>query len=159
MSYINKSLTDKWGTPKHIKDNYEGYFDPCPYPTPSWDGLQIDWVDKKKVFVNPPYSDIKSWAEKCYKTWVLAKQQNKSIKIVFLIPARTDTAYFHNYVYKYCNIEFIRGRLKFVDLTAVSKKPTSAPFPSILCTYENKKKKYNVTLLTPDGTKESLSPV
>ena len=65
MSYIKKSLTDKWGTPKHIKDNYKGYFDPCPYPTPSWDGLQIDWVDKKKVFVNPPYSDIKSWAEKC----------------------------------------------------------------------------------------------
>ena len=82
-----------------------------------------------------------------------------SIKIVILILARTDTAYFHNFVYKYSNIEFIRGRLKFVDLTAVGKKPTSAPFPSILCTYENKKKKYNVTLLTPDGTKESLSPV
>ena len=49
----------------------------------------------------------------------------------------TDTTYFHGYIYPYAKLDFIKGRLKFVDLTGVSKKPTSAPFPSMMCVFVN----------------------
>ena len=58
-------------------------------------------------------------------------------KIHLLIPTRTSTTYFHEYIYPYTEIHFIKGRLKFRDLTGVSKKPTSAPFPSIMCIYKH----------------------
>jgi len=45
--------------------------------------------------------------------------------------------YFHEYIYPYAKLDFIKGRLTFVDLTGVSKKTTSAPFPSIVCIYKH----------------------
>ena len=51
-------------------------------------------------------------------------------KIVMLIPARTDTRYFHDYIYHKAEIRFIKGRLKFGD----GKAP--APFPSMLVIYK-----------------------
>jgi len=80
---------------------------------------------RSKVFCNPPY-----W--RVLKDWV--KKASEEIKkdycdlIVMLIPARTDTRYFHEYIYNKPNveIEFIKGRLKFWD------SKNSAPFPSML---------------------------
>ena len=64
---------------------------------------------------------------------MMAKYTNQPIEIHLLIPARTDTTYFHEYIHPYAKLDFIKGRLfKFVDLTGVSKKPTSAPFPSMM---------------------------
>ncbi len=68
---------------------------------------------------------------------MMAKYTNQPIEIHLLIPARTDTTYFHEYIYPYAKLDFIKGRLTFVDLTGVSKKPTSAPFPSIVCIYKH----------------------
>ena len=68
---------------------------------------------------------------------MMAKSNNQPVEIHLLIPARTDTEYFHEYIKWFADIHFIRGRLKFVDLTGVSKKPTSAPFPSIVCIYKH----------------------
>ena len=137
--YMNRSLTDCWGTPKKIKEKYKNYYDPCPYPKPAeYNGLDEDWLPQKQIFVNPPYSNIKPWAKKCYDTIVEAKSKGVAIEIDMLIPARTDTTYFHDYIYNIAEIKFIKGRLKFVDLTGVSKKVTSAPFPSIVCSYKNK---------------------
>ena len=59
------------------------------------------------------------------------------IEIHLLIPVRTDTKYFHEYIYPYCTLKFIKGRLKFRDLTGSSDKPTSAPFPNMICIYRN----------------------
>ena len=58
---------------------------------------------------------------------------NNNVFIVMLLPARTDTKWFHNYIYKRQNakIEFIKGRLKFND------GKQSAPFPSMIVIYEN----------------------
>ena len=53
--------------------------------------------------------------------------------VVLLIPARTDTAYFHDYIYRKAEIRFIRGRLKFTDEEGNVKQ--SAPFPSMLVIY------------------------
>jgi len=122
--YIKKSKGDNWGTPKHIKEKYKDYFDPCPYEYKE-DGLLIDW--KEYNFINPPFSKLKEFSKKIYEEY------KKNKKIVVLIPARTDTKYFHDYLLK-CNprIEFIKGRLKYIDLDNSSKSPLSAPFPSIL---------------------------
>ena len=67
---------------------------------------------------------------------MMAKYTNQPIEIHLLIPARTDTAYFHEYISPYATLHFIQGRLKFRDLTGTSKKPTSAPFPSMVCVYQ-----------------------
>ena len=82
-----------------------------------------------RVFCNPPYGrTIKDWVKKCAEE---AKKPNTLI--VLLIPARTDTAYFHDYIYQQPNVElqFIRGRLKFGD------GKNSAPFPSMLAIFRS----------------------
>ena len=73
------------------------------------------------VFCNPPYSQIAKWVQKCYE---------ESIKpgtvVVLLIPARTDTKYFHDYILHRSEIRFIKGRLKF------GGGKYNAPFPSMV---------------------------
>ena len=127
MAYINKSKTDVWLTPLNLYTKYmdQGYWDPCPYPRSSFDGLKIPW--KQKTFCNPPYSQLSKWAKKCYEESLLGKQ------IVLLIPCRSGTRYFHKYILPFAKIEFIQGRLKFRRPCGTPGK--AAPFPSILCTY------------------------
>jgi len=98
-------------------------FDPCPeYPT--FDGLICDW--KKSNFINPPYDNQKAWVEKAY---------NESLKnkiCVMLLPARTDTRLFHDFIFKKAHeIRFIKGRLQFGGYT------NSAPFPSMIVIFKN----------------------
>ena len=59
IAYIQKSKSNHWGTPKHILEQYKDWFDPCPYPRPTWDGLTVDWLSHEKIFCNPPYNNIK----------------------------------------------------------------------------------------------------
>ena len=73
------------------------------------------------VFCNPPYSNIKKWVEKAYREAL----QDKTT-VVLLIPARTDTRYFHDFILHRSEIRFIRGRLKF------SGHVYNAPFPSMV---------------------------
>ena len=110
--------SDNWKTPIYMYEQYMnlGYFDPCPYES-KYDGLKIEW--KEKNFVNPPYSKIKEWVNKCIEQHKMKKE------IILLIPARTDTQYFRKLVDYGCNIIFITGRLHFND-------SNSAPFPSCL---------------------------
>ena len=134
--YISKSKTDSWLTPstlyKQLNDIHKFNYDPCPYkPIVFKDGLTTDWGTCN--FVNPPYSDIAKWVKKAH---LEATKGNKS---VMLIPSRTDTRYFHDYIYKKYEIEFLKGRLKFVDPENVKKKPMPSPFPSMLVIFETKK--------------------
>lgn len=75
------------------------------------------------VFCNPPYGKkISAWVQKCYE-----ESRKPNTLVVLLIPARTDTAYFHDYIYhKAREIRFVRGRLKF------GNAKQSAPFPSMV---------------------------
>ena len=77
--------------------------------TPDQNGLIQDW-EGYTIFCNPPYGrKISEWVEKCYN-----ESKKKNTTIVMLIPARTDTRYFHEFIYhKAKEIRFIRGRLKF----------------------------------------------
>jgi site-specific DNA-methyltransferase (adenine-specific) len=124
--------SDEWATPQNLFDKLNEEFgftlDPCAtkenakcekYFTQQEDGLSKSWKGET-VFCNPPYSQIKEWVKKCYdEAW-------KVNRIVLLIPARTDTRYFHDYIYRKSEIRFIKGRLKFGD------SKNSAPFPSMI---------------------------
>lgn len=61
----------------------------------------------------------------------------RGVTIVMLIPARTDTSYFHDCIYGKAEIRFLRGRLKFEDENGVAMNP--APFPSMVVIYRNRK--------------------
>ena len=129
------SKSDIWATPneffKNLNSEYNFTLDPCALPenakckkyyTPEQDGLKQDWSNEI-VFCNPPYSEIEKWVEKAHK------ETFNGAKTVMLIPARTDTRWFHAYIYKKYEIHFIKGRLKFGD------QKNSAPFPSMLVVF------------------------
>ncbi len=141
---INKGLfssnTELWATPQAFFDQLNKEFgftlDPCALPdnakcakffTPEDDGLTQDWSGER-VFCNPPYGrKIAAWVKKCHD------EAQKGVLVVMLIPARTDTSYFHDYIYHKAEIRFVRGRLKF------GNAEQGAPFPSMVVIYNNKK--------------------
>ena len=104
----------------------------CPqYFTPETDGLTQSWRCNGAVFCNPPYGrDIGKWVKKAYE------ESRCGGIIVLLIPSRTDTSYFHDYIYGKAEIRFLRGRLHFTDEQGNAKDP--APFPSMLVIYNGK---------------------
>jgi len=132
------SETDLWATPQDFFDSLNDEFnftlDPCANPqnakcskfyTLENDGLKQNWGGET-VFCNPPYGRaIKDWVKKCYE-----ESLKPNTKVVMLIPARTDTIYFHQYIYnKAKEIRFIKGRLKF------GESKNSAPFPSMVVVF------------------------
>lgn len=134
------SETDLWSTPQDLFDalNKEFQFtlDPCAttenhkcekYFTKEQDGLSHDW-GKETVFCNPPYGrTIGEWVKFAYENNLFWNNT-----IVMLLPARTDTKWFHEYIYGKAEIRFLRGRLKFGDAK------NSAPFPSMIVVYRRK---------------------
>lgn len=140
---MNKALfsSDKmtWETPQDFFDELNKEFnftlDPCAtaenakckkYFTKEDDGLAQDW-EGETVFCNPPYGrEIGRWVKKCYD-----ESRKEDTICVMLIPARTDTKWFHQYIYQTtAEIRFIKGRLKFGNAT------NSAPFPSMVVVYD-----------------------
>lgn len=129
------SASDQWATPQDFFDelNEEFHFtlDPCAdaynyrcqkYFTKEENGLFQDWQGEV-VSCNPPYGrGINKWIAKA------SNEAGGETTIVMLIPARTDTKWFHDYIYKKRGVEirFIKGRLKFGD------SKNSAPFPSMI---------------------------
>lgn len=86
------------------------------YFTPEKDGLTQKWVGT--VWMNPPYGRVMAaWIKKAFES------SRQGATVVCLLPARTDTAVWHDYCMK-GEIRFIRGRLKF------GGHSNSAPFPS-----------------------------
>lgn len=115
------SEKDDWETPQELFDRLDRVhhftLDPCSthenakcekHYTVEEDGLAQSW-EGETVFCNPPYGrNLGEWVRKC-------ADESKHAEIVLLIPARTDTRYFHEYIYRKpgVRIEFLRGRLKF----------------------------------------------
>jgi phage N-6-adenine-methyltransferase len=99
--------------------------------TPEDDGLIQNWDMGGAVYCNPPYGkEIGLWVKKAYE------EAQKGTTIVMLIPARTDTKYFHEYIYHKAEIRFVKGRLKFTDENGTPKG--TAPFPSMVVIYNRK---------------------
>ena len=135
---MNKDLmfssnSELWETPQELFDRqneiYRFETDVCALPenakcnnfyTPEMDGLKQEW--KGSCWCNPPYGrQIGKWVEKA---------ATSAATVVMLLPARTDTKWFHDYCLPYGKVEFLKGRLKFSN----SKNP--APFPSMIVVFK-----------------------
>lgn len=124
------SATDEWATPPEmfasLKREFDFTLDPCATPenacckrffTRDDNGLGKSWSGET-VFMNPPYGrTIVAWVRKAYES------ATEGATVVCLLPARTDTKWWHSYVMR-GEVRLLRGRLRFGN--AVS----SAPFPS-----------------------------
>jgi phage N-6-adenine-methyltransferase len=122
------SITDEWRTPQKIFDELDKEFsfdsDPCPMEgKPLKEGLYSMFMNS--VFVNPPYSNIALWVKEAYE-----HHKHTQSTVVMLIPSRTDTKYWHEYIMKAKEIRFIKGRLKF------GNSKNSAPFPSCVVVFK-----------------------
>lgn len=129
----SNSARPDWRTPPtllaQIQERYGApLFDPCPYPRPSWDGLKIPW--KTRNFVNPPYGrGIHKWFEKAIEEI----SNERAGLAVFLVHARTDTEWYHEYVLGGAQeIWYLKKRVRFTHSTG---KATSSPFPSIIVAF------------------------
>lgn len=90
------------------------------YFTKKHDGLKQDWA-RHTVYMNPPYGrQIGKWIKKAYESSL------RGATVVCLIPARTDTSYWHDYIFHKAEIRFVRGRIRFLSVGICDK----APFPS-----------------------------
>lgn len=139
VMYMSK--TDDWATPQEFFNELDKEFhfdlDPCSddnnakckrHFTKEDDGLSQNWGGCR-VFCNPPYgSEISKWVEKSFY-----EGHKDNTIVVMLIPARTDTKYFHDYILNRSEIRFIKGRLKFGD------GKNSAPFPSMVVIFRGAK--------------------
>jgi site-specific DNA-methyltransferase (adenine-specific) len=136
------SKTEEWYTPleffKELDAEFHFNLDPCAtdlnhkcerYFTRKTDGLSQKWGGNR-VFCNPPYGRvIGEWVKKAYE-----ESKEPDTLIVMLLPARTDTRWFHDYIYNKAEIRFIKGRLKFGGCE------NSAPFPSMIVVYKGQTK-------------------
>jgi site-specific DNA-methyltransferase (adenine-specific) len=144
MNVHYSSKTDEWFTPQKLFDelNQEFNFDldvcansdnaKCQkYFNKKINGLNQLWVTKNligSIWMKPPYGrEIGKWVRKAYNESYIS-----TATIVCLLPARTDTRWFHDYIYNKAEIRFLKGRLKFGDAK------NSAPFPSMIVIYKKK---------------------
>jgi phage N-6-adenine-methyltransferase len=132
--------SDEWSTPQWLFDllDKEFHFDydaaANEHNTKCGDNwlqnaLEDPWMKwgGKVFFLNPPYSKIGKFMKKAYE------ESLKGAVVVCLIPCRTDTIYWHEYVMKAHEIRLIMGRLKFGD------SKNSAPFPSCVVVFDHDK--------------------
>ena len=134
------SKSDEWETPDDVFRDLDMEFnfnlDPCAseenkkcnqFFSLEQNGLNQNWGGQS-VFCNPPYSQIYNWVEKCY-----TESLKPNTVVVMLIPSRTDTRYFHDFINHRSEIRFIRGRLRF------GHSKNSAPFPSMVVIFRSAK--------------------
>ena len=133
---LYSSRSEEWPTPaafyEQMNTEFRFTLDPCATPenakcrkfySKTEDGLRQSW-GRHVVFCNPPYGrSMREWARKCYEASV------NGATVVLLAHARTDTRWFHEWVYGRAELRFVRGRLKFGDGNQ------SAPFPSLIAIY------------------------
>lgn len=131
------SATDLWSTPQWLFDELNTEFNfeldvaadennrKCSrYFDKEMDGLKWPWAATN--WMNPPYGrEIGAWVKKAYEE----SQQGKTV--VCLLPARTDTKWFHGYILGKAEVRFLKGRLKFGDAK------NSAPFPSMVVIFRS----------------------
>lgn len=136
------SKSEMWSTPQDffekLNDEFHFTLDAAAsdnnrkcfhYYTKKDDGLSKPWIGV--VWCNPPYGrEIGKWVKHAYNQSVIAKST-----IVMLLPARTDTKWFHDYILGKAEIRFIRGRLKF------GGSKNGAPFPSMVVVYRGNEPK------------------
>lgn len=141
---INKGLmssnTNEWVTPdalfQELNEEFRFTLDVAAtienrktekYYDKKQDGLLQSWDTDGAVWCNPPYGrEIKYWVKKAY-------EESSKNMIVMLIPARTDTSYWHEYIFPYAEVRFLQGRVRFSG-------KNDAPFPSAVVIFDRQEK-------------------
>lgn len=130
------SRTEEWETPEYVflslNKEFDFQVDVCAtsenakckiYFDKSVDGLKREW-SPFKCWMNPPYGrDIAKWMKKAFN------ESQRGALVVCLIPSRTDTKWWHDWVMKSSEIRFVSGRISF------GNSKNSAPFPSCIVIY------------------------
>lgn len=152
MKVHYSSKSKQWETPRELYERLNERYgpftlDPCAtlenakcekFFTIDDNGLAQSWQGET-VFMNPPYGrQIGKWIEKAYR------ESLGEATVVCLIPARTDTAYWHDYVMRAGEIVLLRGRVRFVG------GKSSAPFPSAVVAFSGDRGRYRVKLSSLD---------
>lgn len=133
---LYSSRSEEWPTPPNFFAELDKEFgftlDPCAtkanakcarFFTKRDDGLRQHW-GREIVFCNPPYGKrMREWTRKCYDASL------QGATVVLLAHARTDTRWFHDWVYGKAELRFVKGRLRF------GNGKQSAPFPSLIAVY------------------------
>ena len=135
------SRSDEWETPWELfnilNDEFHFTIDVCAnerntkckeFYSKEDDGLIQDWYGT--CWMNPPYGRaIRQWVVKAYESSL-----ENACTVVCLLPARTDTAWWHDYVIPYASdVRFIKGRIRF------SNAESGAPFPSAIVVFKSGK--------------------
>lgn len=137
-SGLFSSATDDWATPQEVYDALNDEFGPfdldpcassenakCEQFYAGVEGLMRPW--EGRVFCNPPYGrGIGAWVQRCYEASL-----NGCTVVVGLLPSRTDTKWWHEWVMEASEIRFIRGRLRF------GGAKQGAPFPSAIVVWKH----------------------
>jgi phage N-6-adenine-methyltransferase len=135
--YLRHRSTE-WETPSHLFETLNREFgftvDVCATPenakcqtffTKEQNGLAQEWTGV--VWCNPPYGlQLREWSRKAYES------SQRGATVVCLLPNRTDTRWWHEWILPYAEIRFIRGRLKFNGVR------NSAPFPSVIAVFRSR---------------------
>lgn len=140
---LYSSACTEWGTPPEVFDPLAAEFGPfdldpaasaCNAKAPRFystadNGLVQEWDGR--VWLNPPYGrNIAKWMMKAYRS---TREDGKASVVVCLVHARTDTKWFHEWVYGKAEIRFVKGRLRFIAPDGT--RGGSSPFPSMVAIY------------------------
>lgn len=142
-----RATPDEIFDPLHQEFRFE--LDVCALPenakcdkfyTPEHDGLFQKWAPLV-CWCNPPYSELRPWIDKAYEESLIGAT------VVMLLPSTTDTAWFHEVVWPYAEVRFLRGRVKFVG------QNNPAPFGSLLAIFRPGQEQGSGTCGTQEGEK------
>lgn len=136
---------DTWETPDYffnlLDEEFKFTLDPCAtkdntkckkFYTKEQNGLNQDWKGER-VFVNPPFSQIKDrkdrkgWVWKCYTEGI-----KENTLVVLILPPRTDTHYWHDYIMKANEIWFCKGRVNFLQKEEKPENGSTFPLAVII---------------------------
>jgi site-specific DNA-methyltransferase (adenine-specific) len=152
------SAKQNWETPQQIFNFFDNIYHfqtdlaadelnhKCPhYFTEKDNVLSLDWVGN--CWLNPPYGNkaykLKDWIIKCYN-----ESQTDDCIVAILIPARTNTSWWHNYCMKANTIYFLNGRPKFIERTQGYPQPCKHGLPQPLAVIIFKKSNESTKLLS-----------
>lgn len=140
---IFRSIHHNWETPselfKSLDNEFQFTLDVCAIPisakckryfTPDQDGLKQKW--EGACWMNPPYGkNVSQWLKKAWESSL------EGATVVCLLPCRTDTRWFHDWVLGKASIRFIQGRLHFSSFNGKGNgHGQQAPFASIVLIYD-----------------------
>lgn len=144
MNMLKVTNNPEWATPQYVFDRLDREFhftlDVCADETNrkceryfgrggmAEDGLAGKWKDET-CWMNPPYGRaITDWVRKAHASVSLYP----STVVVGLVPCRTDTRWWQDYVMQAAEVRFVRGRLQFGD------SGQSAPFANAIVVWRNR---------------------